>query len=319
MFFSSKKNNTCLNCNKFGHEHKSCTEPITSWGIILVKSNLQINHINTDIKKYVNNEGIKLYDKNDFEIFTNVINSIKFLLIRRKHSLGFSEFIRGKYITKNINGIRGLFNQMVPVEIELLKIKTFDELWNFFWGTNEIEITFNKREYLDSREKFAQLKSKENIETNLDFYIDTAFPLYQNPEWGFPKGRKKRGETDLECAIREFTEETNISESEINILKNVKPICEELTGTNGIKYRHIYYLAELNNKSIYNNFNINDTIVSNLEIGDIAFFNYNDALEIIRDYHIEKKSIIKCILNYYFELVKNKNKKENSGDEWICD
>lgn len=319
MFFSSKKNNTCLNCGKYGHEHKSCTEPITSWGIILVKTNHNFAHVNSDLKKYRNYEGIKIYEKKDIELITNVINNIKFLLVRRKHSLGFSEFIRGKYVTKNINGIIWLFNQMVPNEIELIRTKTFEELWNYFWGTNEIEITFNKREYLDSREKFMHLKSKENIETDLDFYMDTSCPLYQTPEWGFPKGRKKRGENDLDCAVREFCEETNISENNINILKNIKPIIEELTGTNGIKYRHVYFLAELkiNIDDIFNN----ELIMSNLEIGDIAFFNYNESLNVIRDYHIEKNSIIKSIINYYVELSKNTNNKKNEDNvenEWVA-
>jgi 8-oxo-dGTP pyrophosphatase MutT (NUDIX family) len=320
MFFSSKKNNTCLNCGKYGHEHKSCIEPITSWGIILIKTNFILKHMNIDLKKYYDDEGIKIHDKKDIELTTNVIDDIKFLLVRRKHSLGFSEFIRGKYIAKNINGIRWLFNQMVPGEIELIKKNSFEELWNYFWGTNETEITFNKKEYLDSREKFMQLKLKENIETDLDFYIDTASPLYLTPEWGFPKGRKKRGETDLECAMREFHEETNISKKDINILKNVRPIVEELTGTNGIKYRHIYYLAELkiNIDEIFND----ELIMSNLEIGDISFFKYNEALEIIRDYHIEKKSIIKSIINYYVELVKNKNSENNRNNlenEWTVE
>ena len=30
-----------------------------------------------------------------------------------------------------------------------------------------------------------------------------------------------------------------------NIIKNIQPIEENLIGTNGIKYRHIYYIAEI--------------------------------------------------------------------------
>ena len=34
---------------------------------------------------------------------------------------------------------------------------------------------------------------------------------YNYPEWGFPKGRKNENETNLDCAKREFIEETGLS------------------------------------------------------------------------------------------------------------
>jgi 8-oxo-dGTP pyrophosphatase MutT (NUDIX family) len=319
-----KRGSPCLNCGKIGHEQKQCKDAITSWGIILVKTDEDLQHFNTDIKKYENFEGIRIYNKKDLFLASENMQKLKFLLIQRKHSLGFSEFIRGKYKIDNINGIRGLFNQMVPEELALIRELTlikeniFDDLWNYFWGTNEIDITFNKREYLDSKNKFLQLNSRQILESDLEFYLDTANPNYPTPEWGFPKGRKKRGESDLSCAIREFCEETDIKESDINIIKNIKPIEEELIGTNGIKYRHVYYLAELKKekKNFFNDrFNIN-----NSEIGDIGFFTYDESIELIRDYHVEKKSILGCIMNYYMELSKKSinEKKEEWAVEMDC-
>jgi 8-oxo-dGTP pyrophosphatase MutT (NUDIX family) len=310
-----KRASPCLNCGKTGHEQKQCKDPITSWGIILVKTDDDSQHFNTDIKKYGNFEGIRIYDKTDLLVASENMQKIKFLLIRRKHSLGFSEFIRGKYIVGNINGIRGLFNQMIPEEISLIRENTFDDLWNYFWGTNEIDVTFNKREYTDSKNKFLQLKSKQILESDLDFYLDTANPNYPTPEWGFPKGRKKRGESDISCAIREFCEETDIKESDINILRNIKPIEEELIGTNGVKYKHIYYLAEL--KKEKNNILDNKIGINNLEIGDIGFFTYDESIELIRDYHVEKKAILGCIMNYYMEL--RKKKLHEKKNEWIAE
>jgi len=38
--------------------------------------------------------------------------------------------------------------------------------------------------------------------------------IWEEPEWEFPKGRRKRDETEMICAIREFQEETNIDPSE---------------------------------------------------------------------------------------------------------
>jgi ADP-ribose pyrophosphatase YjhB (NUDIX family) len=296
-----KKNIPCLNCNKYGHEQKFCDEPITSFGVILVKTNDEISkHFNIDLRKYDNIDGFQIMNKSDLMTISKCMQSTKFLLVRRKHSLGFAEFIRGKYVVGNIMGIRALFNQMVQEELDMIRDHNFDELWEYFWGKNDI-----KRDYNDSKEKFDKLKSKCSVECDLDFYVDNANPNYKFPEWGFPKGRKKRGETDLECALREFVEETEIDLNDIKILENVKPIIEDLTGTNGIKYRHVYFLAEMT-KNVEFTLDVNN---KQSEIGDINFFLYDECINLLRDYHIEKKNILRKVLNYYIEISRTEQKK----------
>ena len=44
-------------------------------------------------------------------------------------------------------------------------------------------------------------------------------------------------------------------------------------------------------------------IENNNEIGNIGFFNYNDAKELIRDYHTDKKNILQSIYLYYLEIL----------------
>jgi hypothetical protein len=69
---------------------------------------------------------------------------------------------------------------------------------------------------------------------------------------------------------------------------------ENLTGTNGIKYIHNYYLSYLNN---YENKKID-----NYEIGDIKLYSLDEILKIFRPYHIEKIKIVKTmysIINDY--------------------
>jgi len=324
MFF---KNNNCLNCGKIGHEQRNCRDPITSWGIILVHSmfNDNIRHKYIDIKKYEKFDGIKIYKKEEMNFISDVLENIKFLLVRRKHSLGYCEFIRGKYVAKNINGIMALFNQMTPNEIKNIKNSSCDfaNLWKTFWNLDDNIIFTNKKEYIDSKSKFESLKDKIDVEFDLDFYLSNANPSYDNPEWGFPKGKKMKGENDLTCALREFYEETGITEDKINIINSMKPIVEELIGTNGVSYRHIYFLAELkNNTQIYDNennkiINNDELIEKNSEIGGMEFFSYNSALNTIRDYHYGKLNIVKCLTNYYFEIYKSNNTKSNYDEEWI--
>ena len=62
--------------------------------------------------------GIKCDTLENIRTFCKYKNSIKFLMIRRKNTLGYIEFIRGRYNIDNIDGIIFLFRQMTPLEIK---------------------------------------------------------------------------------------------------------------------------------------------------------------------------------------------------------
>jgi 8-oxo-dGTP pyrophosphatase MutT (NUDIX family) len=296
--------------------NKHTSDPITSWGIILVNlNNIELNtdlqHKTINMNMYVNNISPQTYK--DLENLGKIINGIKFLLIERKNSLGYIDFIRGKYKIDNIDQINYLFQQMNDEEIKRIGKHDFTYLWNNLWNENiddkedgdykddkddkeeKEESKKYKKEYLYAKNKFETLKSSDNLEINLDFYVKNVKPLYKINEWGFPKGRKNRNETSLECAKREFFEETNIDSSKIKVIEDIEPICENLVGTNGVKYRHIYYIAEINTNQIVK--------PNNNEIGNIGYFLYNDAIQLLREYHIEKRDILTKIYMYYVEIL----------------
>lgn len=296
----------CSNCNKSGHSYKECTEPITSWGIILVKlENIKVNHDATDILE--GDHSYKIQTRKDLETLNILMNNIKFLMIMRKHSLGYIEFLRGRYRPDNYDGINFLFQQMVKSEINRIGSLEFDELWEELWNKDENKLKYMKKEYTMSKEKFNALKYKKDVDIPLSYYVENITPQYKTREWGFPKGRKIKGESGHDCALREFTEETGISHDDIVLIQTVKPIEENLIGTNGIKYRHIYYLAEVKTESNIDPIINVDNSVQRKEIADINFFNYNDTLSIIREYHIEKKTIIRKLLMYYNERLIHDN------------
>lgn len=312
---------SCTNCGLMGHSYSKCNEPITSWGIILVKilSEHKSSHEDKgsdekiDMKQFDDQDGIRVSSIGKLESICNHMDLIRFLLVRRKHSLGYIEFIRGRYEKDNISGIIYLFQQMTPSEIRKLELMSFPEIWEDFWGGDSKKVHLNKKEYNESREKFESLKNKVGVELPLEFYIKNVKPFYENPEWGFPKGRKMRGEQDCECAVREFCEETGYLETDIKIMTNIKPIIENMIGTNGVSYRHIYYVAEdMTNK----NPNINDTI-GNTEIGDIGFFSYEETNKMFREYHIEKKNITKNVFLYYLDLLTDD--RQNETTKWKID
>src|SRR5690349_21249053 len=106
-----KKECFCANCGKDTHLYKNCPDPITSCGIILVNLQMELKNDTNLVKKLNDTDnfnifdvsGIKFNDMEDLKIFCEYKNSIKFLMVRRKHTLGFTEFVRGHYKIDDIN------------------------------------------------------------------------------------------------------------------------------------------------------------------------------------------------------------------------
>ena len=295
-----KKNFYCTNCNKKGHVYKNCLEPIISNGIISIYID-NFNKENFDsLEKYISLNlypSLRLKKNINFDIqnIKNQNSNIKFLMIQRKNSLGYLEFIRGRYDENNDQNINYIFEQMTQNEIQDILTKDFDFLWNDLWDVNNIKNKNHYKEYMKSRKKFYELKlNKSEIINNLK-------PKYLYNEWGFPKGRRELYESDIICAIREFEEETNIKENMYNLLESCSKIKENLIGTNGINYLHNYFLAILNTDKI-NNIDSN-----NREIGNIKVMSYNECIENIRPYHINKLKIINVLYELIYDFIENNN------------
>jgi 8-oxo-dGTP pyrophosphatase MutT (NUDIX family) len=298
----------CNNCDKHGHDSKSCPEPVTSWGIILVKfdnlGKVDISHSKNTKLTHITE--VKLEDTLDINKATMLIDRIQFLMISRKHSLGFIEFMMGRYSLINIDHLSFLIKQMLPLEIKNIRdnINNFDKLWEELWGKTHARYN---NEYHNSKKLFEKLNDICCVDITLEFLLDniSPSPIYKNPEYGFPKGRKNKGERGRDCAIREFQEESGFTLDDIKIIDDVEPIVENLTGTNGIRYRHIYYLAELvSDKQI----SLTNNEHQIYEIGSVGFYTFNDVQHHIRPYHIEKKNIVTKLFFYYIEKLMNLDK-----------
>jgi 8-oxo-dGTP pyrophosphatase MutT (NUDIX family) len=120
-----------------------------------------------------------------------------------------------------------------------------------------------------------------------DLFVQTN---WTEPEWGFPKGRRNFKERDLECAIREFEEETGYDKKNLILIKNMNP-CEEIfTGSNLKSYKHRYFLACMN----YEDTLVDDNFQKS-EIGSMKWFTYEEAIKRIRPYNLEKLELLKDI------------------------
>jgi len=212
-------------------------------------------------------------------------------MIRRKDSISYIEFLRGKYKLEDSEYILGLLNCCSTKEIDVISSSTFDELWDNLWFSDGIvrkQTERMVREYNKSKTMFTKLK-----ETTLDSLIKECTHRYETPEWEFPKGRRLNRENNMRCAIREFEEETDLRSDEYVILENVIPISEEYVGSNGVRYKHVYYFAiykgdrELSiNLDKYEQFS---------EIGDIQWFTIEECYSKIRLENPTKNDIIKKV------------------------
>jgi 8-oxo-dGTP pyrophosphatase MutT (NUDIX family) len=189
------------------------------------------------------------------------------------------EFVRGKYDTVNLDLVNRLILNMTASEQDTIINNDFETLWTNLWGNGR---DFKSTEYENAKSKFESLDLL-NIVSN--------FPSpYNEPEWGFPKGRRGRGESDLECAVREFNEETNITPEAYTILPNMI-LTETFIGTNGINYRHTYFVALLkDSRTIDTNQKL--TLVQRREISAVGWKTLAECSKITRPHYVERRKMI---------------------------
>ena len=253
----SKNINLCNNCGKQGHLFHQCKLPITSYGIIL---------------------------------FRKIKDEIQYLMIRRKDSFGYIDFMRGKYSPYNIFQLQKIIDEMSILEKTRILADPFDQLWIQMWGeTTNIQY---KNEELSSSKKMDLIRNgviinDENV--TLKSIVENSKTEWNETEWEFPKGRRNNKEKDLECALREFEEETGISKNKINVIENILPFEEIFIGTNHKSYKHKYFLAymEEENEEMADLEHYQVTEVSKIEWKTI-----DKCLESIRPYNLEKKKLI---------------------------
>jgi ADP-ribose pyrophosphatase YjhB (NUDIX family) len=214
-------------------------------------------------------------------------------MIRRKHSLNYVDFVRGKWIN-SLENIQRVFRLISKPELENIKKYDFDILWFELWNNTSWNNIY-KKEYTESKEKFNELK-KNNFYNLLD---DLSEYEWLEPEWEIPKGRKNLNELNIDCAIREFKEETGVKN--ISIYKNIEPIEEIYKGTNQVTYKTVYYLA---------NTDVETSNILNNEVSKIKWLTIDKVMVRIRPYYEEKIKLIHQIYFFIINLIKNSEKQE---------
>jgi len=243
----------CSNCGRPGHFFRECREPITSLGIIA---------------------------------FKRVIggNKTEWLLIRRRVSIGFIEIMRGKYDLPDNAGIQALVDQATVDERQQLLSRPFPDLWRDLW--NGAASRRYHQEYEQARAKFEALRGSGRLAA----LCAASTTAWTEPEWGFPKGRRSSAETEIKCALRETREEAGVSPDQLTVLATEPPLLEEYRGSNGINYRHRYWLAFAPaSLSVVMDPTNQD---QRREVSDVRWCSLEEALALIRPYNVEKRAVL---------------------------
>ena len=265
-------NNYCNNCGNVGHVYKNCRHPILSYGILL---------------------------------FHKLEGGTKVIMIERKDSLSYIEFLRGKYSSiYNVDYLLLLFSRFSEDELKKINENNFDVLLNTLWIHTDTINNRIKREYSKSKEKFNKIKNgflykKEII--NIEYLVNEVRKkkVFKMNEWEIPKGRRKQYENNKECAKREFQEETNIKFDQYIIYDNIIPLIEEYKGINGVRYKQVYYIGRVNELlELSINMENKDQYT---EIKNIKWLTQKEALDSIREYDTSKKEL----LNKAFSFIEN--------------
>nr|QFG74214.1 MAG: NUDIX domain protein [Megaviridae environmental sample] len=282
----------CYNCGKDTHTNKQCPEPKISLGMICVNIE-NVNNLNFNFKYDINN--FNYQNISNLKKISYYKDKIKFLLVQRRYSLNYIEFIRGVYDVNNIKNIKYILNLMSREEVNDIKNKSFETLWDELWKSTAKSNVF-KKEYTNAKEKFYYLK-KYNILDNIEL------TPWDNPEWEIPKGRREYKETNMDSAIREFNEETGLTSNDYNIFENIEEITDTFTGTNKKMYKHLYYLALANSTD-----NLSPELYQdNFEISNVKWFTWEEVINNIRPYYDNKIKIINSIFFFFINLIEKLN------------
>lgn len=232
--------NFCNNCGKLGHSFNQCKLPITSNGIIVFRVN-------------------------------PIMKEREYLMIRRKDTLGYMDFMRGKFPIYQKNYIMNMLKQMTIDEKKKLRLRIKEG------GMKEkIQILINGIVSHNERYDLSSLMDEsDNYET------------WTEPEWGFPKGRRNAQEKDYDCALREFAEETGYSVSVLKNIRNIVPFDEIFIGSNYKSYRHKYYVMCMNYKD-----SLEVKSFQKSEVSGMEWKTFSECLKSIRSYNLEKRRVL---------------------------
>lgn len=178
------------------------------------------------------------------------------LLVQKRYTYCFVEFVLGHYSKDNYARLSYLFNHMTANEkIDILSLN-FGVMWYRIWLINP-DSFYNICNDICKDSSFISNYHRKKKKFQNTFLSDGGKKLKClinkskniEPIWEIPKGRKDKEESFLESAIREFKEETGIEKHKYILLSELNPIVYSHINMK-VKYTNMYYIAILKCKSL---------------------------------------------------------------------
>jgi len=220
----------------------------------------------------------------------------EFLMICRRDSFGYSDFIYTKPCMYNDIYMLDIINEMTVEEklkigncLKLIQLQKEND------KDQNVHLSISDKNLIDSAiyrkvQSYENYIKLHNFTFNLDSLLRKSTTTWNDCEWGFPKGRRNLHEKDLSCALREFEEETGYNRKHITIVENLTPFEEIYIGSNNKCYKHKYFIAFMDYE---NTLNISDFQVS--EVSNLQWKTYSDSIQCMRPYNVEKKIVLRNI------------------------
>lgn len=198
-------------------------------------------------------------------------NNVEILLIKKRYSYHFLSFVMGFYKKNDNKYIKHLFDNMSFSEkIDILGMQ-FSQMWYRIWLNNP-EKYYNitdvykntdfanhpiKNKYSNAEIYKLFFQKKSRFENNFlkDKGLKLRNMILQSNDaeilWEMPKGGKQSiigkpfsSESNIDCAMREFYEETSIENDKYKILYDIAPLIDSFVD-NDTNYKTVYYIATL--------------------------------------------------------------------------
>ena len=209
------------------------------------------------------------------------------LLVKARLTYNYTSFIFGKYKIWEIEKLQSKFDGMTQQEKLLIWSCDFSKMWYHIWlrvpSADNPSDTFWSF-YVNCKSKFDKLimrDSGKKMRQMLNRSKTTELG------WEIPKGRLEAGESELDCAIREFKEETNITSDMYQLIPSIAPICCSFEDED-ITYVLKYYVCY----TLNNNISININYDNLHQISEISAMNW---------FSIQKIKHLNTMNNYVYK------------------
>lgn len=236
--------------------------------------------------------------------FNNEKNQYEIIMVQKRYTYAFVDFVLGRYSQKLNKSILALINKMTVQErLDILSLN-FNMLWfkiwcNFpkinprdetRWANNDdswmaiykkitlVDYMKPSRMHNSRRGLYLKSKFKFDLLTSRDrgLRINNIIKMAGKPSvlmWEIPKGKVHKSEPMLHGAMREFEEETNIDLDFSDIVTGISPFVECYRNRNRV-YRNIYYIASIKS-NVTPSIDFSN-ILQVVEIGDIKWMGINE-------------------------------------------